>query len=74
MFFCKKRIYKKIKLKFSKSYENLKKITRLYFGSLVFLLAENRYYVGIKFKMLKIEFKIEYTGLAMKVPVHFSKS
>ena len=41
--FYKKKVYKKMKLKWSKSEENLKKITRLKFQNLVFLLAKNRY-------------------------------
>ena len=40
---------------------NLKKNTRLNFQNLVFLLAKNRYFVVIAFKMLKMEFKFKYT-------------
>ena len=39
-----------------KSYE---KITRLNFQKLVFLLAKNRIFVIIAFKMLKMEFKFK---------------
>jgi len=33
----------------------------------VFLLAKNRYFVVIAFKMLKVEFKFKYTILLTKV-------
>jgi len=46
-----------MRLKSSKSLENLKKMTRLNFQNLVFLLAKNRNFVIIAFKMLKMEFK-----------------
>ena len=39
-----------------------KSITRLNFQNEVFLLAEHRYYIIIAFKMLKMEFKFEYTS------------
>ena len=51
----------------AKSYENLKKTTRLYFQSLMLLLVKSRYYVIIAFKMIEIEFKVEYTKLAKQV-------
>ena len=44
-----------MRLKWSKSKENLKKITTLTFQYLVFLLAKNRYFIIIAFKMLKME-------------------
>ena len=52
-----------MRLKWSKSKENRKKITRLNFDSLVFLLAKDGYFVVIAFKILKIEFKFKYTIL-----------
>ena len=48
------------------SLENLKKITRLNFQASVFLLAKNQHYIIIAFYMLKIEFKLENTGLTKK--------
>ena len=47
--------------------ENLKKITRLSFQNLVFLLAKNRYFVIIAFKMLKMEFKFKCAILVTNV-------
>ena len=41
--------------------------TRLNFQNCVFSLAQNQYFVVIAFKMLKIEFKFEYTRLITKV-------
>ena len=66
-FFYKKKVYKKMRLKWLKSLENLKKITRLNFQNLVYLLAKDRYFVVIAFKMLKMEFKFRYTMLITKV-------
>ena len=37
------------------------KIRRLNFQNQVFLLAENRYFVITAFKVLKMDFKFEYT-------------
>ena len=51
-----------MRLKSSKSYENLKTIKRHNFQNLVFLLAKNRYFVVIVFKILKMEFKFKYTN------------
>ena len=67
LFFYKKKVYKKMRLKWLKSYENLKKITGLNFQKLVLLLAKNRYFVVIAFKMLKMEFKFKYTVLITKL-------
>ena len=50
-----------MRLNLSKSWENRKKITRLNFQNLVFLLAKNRYFIIIAFKMLKMDFKFMYT-------------
>ena len=63
LFFYKKKLYEKMRLKWSKSKENLKKTTRLNFQNLVFLLAKNRYFVVIAFKVLKMELKFKYTIL-----------
>ena len=43
------------------------KITRVNFQNLVFLLANNRYFVLIAFKMLRMEFIFKYTILITKV-------
>ena len=40
---------------------NRKKNTRLNFHNLMFLLAKNRYFVVIAFKILKMEFTFTYT-------------
>ena len=40
---------------------------RLNFQNLVVLLAKDRYFVAIAFKMLKMEFKFKYTILITKV-------
>ena len=50
-----------------KSYENFKKITRLNFQNLMFLMVKNRYFVVVAFKMLKMEFKFKHTILITKV-------
>ena len=50
-----------------KSLENLRKIMRLNFQNLMFLLAKNRYSIIIAFKILKMEFKFNYTILITKV-------
>ena len=63
MLFYKKKVYKKMRLKWSKPYESRKKITRLNAHNLVFLLAKNRYFVVIPFRMLNIEFTFKYTVL-----------
>ena len=63
----KKKVYKKITLKWSKSQENLKKITRLNFQNEVFLMAKNRYFVIIAFKMLKMQFKFKCAMLVANV-------
>ena len=51
-----------MKLKWSESYENRKKILRKSRGSIstfiVFLMAENQYFVVIAFKMLKIQIHV----------------
>ena len=65
--FYKEKLYEKMRLKWSKSKENLKKIMRFNFQNLVFLLAKNRYFVVIAFKVLKMEFKFKYTTLITKV-------
>ena len=57
MIFYKTKVYKKMTLKWSKFYENLKKITRLNFQNLVFSLPKHRHFVVIVFKMLKVEFR-----------------
>ena len=62
-FFYKKKVYKKMRLKSSKSEESLKQITRLNLQTLVFLLAKNRYFVVTAFKLLKMELKFKYTIL-----------
>ena len=67
MFFYRKKVYKKMRLKLSKSLENLKTITRLNFQHLVFLVAKNRYFVVIVFKILRMEFKFKYTILITNV-------
>ena len=54
-----------MRLKWSKSRENLKKTTRLNFQML--LLAKNRYFVIIAFKMLGMEFKFKYAILITNV-------
>ena len=41
--------------------KNVKKIKRLNFQNQVFLLAKSRYYIISTFKMIKVEFKFEYT-------------
>ena len=46
---------------------NLKKMKRLNFHKLVFLLAKNRYFVVIAFKIFKMEFKVLYAILITKV-------
>ena len=48
------------------------------FQNFTFLMAKNRYFVVIAFKLPKMEFKFKYTVIIMKLqtiwPVHFSKS
>ena len=65
-FFYKKKVYKKMRLKWLKSQENLKKITSLNFENEEFLLAKNQYFVISAFKILKMEFKFEYAILITK--------
>ena len=58
--FNKKKAYKKM----SSNGQNLKEILRISQGSvpkLSCLVDQNRYYVIIALKMLKMEFKLEYT-------------
>ena len=45
---------------------NLKKITRLNFQHLMFLLTKNQHFVVTAFKMLKMEFKSKYATLITK--------
>ena len=52
--------------------KNLEKITGLNFHNLVLSLAENRYFVIIQCKMLKIEFKFKHTMLITSVN-HFGQ-
>ena len=59
-----KKVNKKIRLKWTKSLENHKAQFR---KLSVFLLAKNRYYVIIAFKIMKMEFKFEHTRLTKKV-------
>ena len=47
--------------------KNHKKITRLNFQKLLLLLAKNRYFVAIAFKIFKMEFKFKYTILITKL-------
>ena len=49
-----------------KTLENLKKVTRLDFQNLVFLLAKIWYFVVFAFKVLKVEFKFKYIILITK--------
>ena len=74
VFFYKKKVYKKMRLKSSKSEENRKKITRLNFQNLVFLLTKNRYFVVIAFKMLKMEFKIQVYNINNECLTHYIQS
>ena len=59
-FLDKKKAGKRMRLKWPKSQKNRKKIKRLNFQNPVFLLAKNRYFVIIAFKMLKMEVEFEY--------------
>ena len=52
-------IRKKFVRKLGPNRQNLKKITRLNFQNLVFLLATNRYFIIIPFEMLKMELKFK---------------
>ena len=65
--FFRENVYKKMRLKWSKSEENLTNITRLNFQNLEFLLAKNGYFVVGICKMLRTEFKFKYTILITKV-------
>ena len=66
-FFYKKKVYKKMRLKLSEYYKNCKEITRLNFSKLSVFIGQNRYFVTIAFKMLKMEFKFKYIILTRKV-------
>ena len=56
-----------MRLNWSKSSNNRKEMTRFNFQNLMFLLAKKRYFVVTAFKMLKMEFKFQYTILLTKV-------
>ena len=53
--------------------QHVQKITRLKFHNQVFLLAKNRYFVIIAFKMLKMGLEFEYERLVKKMVTDFSQ-
>ena len=56
-----------MRLKWSKSYENLKKMKRLDFQKFVYLLAKSQYFFVIVLQMVKMEFTFKHATLITKV-------
>ena len=59
----KKRAFSLYSTNFAKNLSTQWQLGDLNFHNLVFLLAKTGYFVGIAFKMLKMEFKFKYTIL-----------
>ena len=71
--FYKKKVYKKMRFKWSKSYKNLKKITRLNFQNLVFLLVKIIEFHHYCFQFVKDGSQVQVYNSNNKCLTHFSQ-